>query len=133
VSDGYEASEEAKLAYALGARKAGLIILNNDYGIGLRDEFTKNFETIGGEVVAIEQFELEEQDFRTSLLKIKEADVDVLYIASNPAEFPSLMQQVRIILGDISTVSNFVVESDGYHEEKWNLFRLSISNELSVP
>ncbi|MFH1457266.1 MAG: ABC transporter substrate-binding protein [Patescibacteria group bacterium] len=70
----------------LKARRAGILFLNRDNGIGFKESFKSRFEELGGQTVIEESFELADNDFRTQLIKIKNADVDVLYFAGQSME-----------------------------------------------
>ncbi len=70
----------------LNAKKAGILFLNLDNGIGFKDSFKKRFIELGGEVIIEESFNLKETDFRTQLMKIKSANPDVLYFAGQKME-----------------------------------------------
>ncbi len=70
----------AEQALALSKRRAGLLYLNEDpYPILVATGFEQNFEN-KGEVVQTEVYSFGETDFRSRLLKIKNARIDVLVV-----------------------------------------------------
>lgn len=70
-------------AYAretLGKTRAAVISETTDYAQGLRRVFTEEFRRLGGTVAVDETYNKGQTDFRTQALKIKNADVDVVYL-----------------------------------------------------
>ena len=81
ISDLTEGSEMAKYASGkLHVKKAAILYINNDYGVGLRDVFRKNLVKLGGQVVASEGFAQAATDFRSQLAKIKALNPDAVYV-----------------------------------------------------
>jgi branched-chain amino acid transport system substrate-binding protein len=86
-SDALHGKEMADFAFnKLGKRKAGILYLNLDNGIGFEEAFKKRFTELGGEIVAEESYELSDPDFKTQLTKIKKSNPDVLYFAGQRVE-----------------------------------------------
>lgn len=67
-----------------GYKKIAIIYeIGSDFSIGVMDEFSKNVEASGGEIVASEAYNTGDVDYRAVLTKIKNAgDFDALYIAA---------------------------------------------------
>jgi branched-chain amino acid transport system substrate-binding protein len=106
-SDNYEGSLLAENAKNnLGVNKVAILYINNDYGVGLKDVFKAKFESFGGTVAVVESFDPNDKDFRTQLIKIKQAGADAIYVDSNPEEQPLVLNQIKqmgikkIILGN---------------------------------
>lgn len=79
--DDYEANLMAEYAYNnLSAKKAALVIVQDDYGQGLSDGFEERFKELGGKIVLNEKFPRPTADFRTILTKIEKERPDVVYI-----------------------------------------------------
>ena len=58
----------------LGFDKAAILYdVNDDYALGLKDNFVKVFESKGGTIVAEEGYTAGDTDFTAQLTKIKEA------------------------------------------------------------
>lgn len=66
-------------AKELGKKKAAILYVKTDYGVGIKDVFSKEFAALGGEIVAAEGYEQTSRDLRTSLTKIKAANPDIVY------------------------------------------------------
>lgn len=64
----------------LAAKRAAVISETSDYGQGLRGVFKKAFVGGGGTVAVDETYNKGVTDFRTQALKIKNANVDVVYV-----------------------------------------------------
>ena len=94
----------------LGAKTAGIIWQNQDvYSGGFVEEFSANFMTLGGSVVAKEVYEPGDTMFDAQLERIKAVTPDVLFLASFPPEVPLIMEQARA-MGITSTF----IGSDGW-------------------
>lgn len=83
VSDEYEGRAMANYVIdSLKYNKLGIVFINNDYGVGLKDNFKKEITTQNKKV----HFELgyapKTTDFKTIIQKLKEAKVDLLYIVA---------------------------------------------------
>lgn len=112
-SDALQGRLVAKWIKELGYTKAAVLFVNNDYGVGLKDGFTKNFEGLGGKVVLAEGFPQGSRDFRTQLTKIKDAQVDVIFAPAYPEESGQLLKQrkeLKVLVPLIGT--------DPYHDPK---------------
>ncbi len=89
-----DSSEMARISYNnLGFRNVDLIYINNDYGVGVKESFTDEFNKLGGNVVREESFFEKTTDFRTLLTKIKNDDVDLIVIASFAQELGIFLKQ----------------------------------------
>ncbi|MAH32934.1 hypothetical protein CL615_00935 [archaeon] len=82
ASDAFAGKVAAEVAANnLNAKTAGIISETTDYAQGLRKVFKEEFEKAGGKVVANEVFNPDDTDFRTQILKVKNAEPDVIYLA----------------------------------------------------
>ena len=96
----------------LGAKTAAMIWQNEDvYSIGFVEAFDANFQELGGSIVAKEMYEKGDTMFDMQLSVIKEANPDVLFLASFPPEVPLIMKQAR----EIGIESTFI-GSDGWDD-----------------
>ena len=77
------------------ATKAGVIVAKTTFTQSIADEFIMAFEKMGGKVVAIESLASETTDFRTSLIKIKSLDPDVIFISTQGNEGLNSLRQVE--------------------------------------
>jgi branched-chain amino acid transport system substrate-binding protein len=90
--------ELAKLVYETeGMETAAGIHVNSEYGIASMEVFQREYEKLGGEIVATESHPTGVVDMRTQLLKIKSADPEALVIFSNEGENAHIVAQAREI------------------------------------
>ncbi len=76
-SDIYEGKVLAHYAVSeLKLKSLAVLYINNDYGIGFKDEFEKTAKSLGSKIVAQEGFAQGATDFRTQLTKMKNASPD---------------------------------------------------------
>ena len=93
--DPFQGTVMANFAKEEGAQKAAVITqLGDDYSSGL-GAFFKNSFTSFGEVVAEEQFQTNQTDFKASLTNIKNANPDVIFAPSSIATAPLIIKQAR--------------------------------------
>ena len=82
MSDLFDGRAVAEFAFNnLGKKTAGIIYVNNDFGIGLKESFKSFFEEYGGKIVSDETFNSGDTDFRTQLTKTKKAAPEVVFLA----------------------------------------------------
>ncbi len=94
-SDAFQGVLDAKLAHKMGFRKAAILYVNSDYGVGLRNVFSRTFQELGGRIVAEEAFEAGKTDFRAQLAKIKAARPDVVFMPGNAKEMATILLQAK--------------------------------------
>ena len=81
-SDLQHGPELAHFAWqALGARRAGIIYNNNDYGRGVRGTFAAEFTRLGGAVVEADPYVAATPSLEPYLSRMRRAGIDVLLIA----------------------------------------------------
>lgn len=67
----------------------------SEYNKGIAEIFQKEFEAMGGKVVAFESYTKDDKDFSSQLTKIKSADPDLLFLPNYYNEVPLQVQQAR--------------------------------------
>lgn len=82
-------------ADTLDAKKAVVFNETSDYGRGLADAFTEEFEAKGGEVVDSIEYNAKDTDFSSHLTRIKSMDFDVIYIAGYYNEAGLIIKQAK--------------------------------------
>ena len=89
----------------LGARKAAIYYDNtNDYSKGLYRVFKEEFTKLGGTIVAEEGYVKEDQEFRPTLTKFRDAGVDVVYLPGYYQKAALIISQAREIGLDVPFV-----------------------------
>lgn len=95
-SDAYQAEVLARFALnELKGKKAAILYINTEYGIGFKDVFAKQFHDSGGSVVLSEGFAEGTTDFRSLLTKMKGVAPDVVFMPSHYKEAAQLLKQAR--------------------------------------
>lgn len=113
-SNSAEAISAAEYTYdVLMYKKAIVVYVNNEWGLGLQENFEKKFVEKGGMIVDREIYPYENTDFRSVVSKIKQIDADVIYLAGNQREMGLFMKQLREARKETPVVSNTsFLESD---------------------
>lgn len=83
------------IAETMKLKRVGIIFLNNDYGVGLRDAFQKDFQQKGGNMVAAEAMAIDESDARTQLGKIKSANPEGVFLATYARQMGIILKQAK--------------------------------------
>jgi branched-chain amino acid transport system substrate-binding protein len=82
-SDLSHGPELARFAWeSLGARRAGIVYLNNAYGRGIRKAFAGEFTRLGGVVVAADPYVPTTQSLEPYLARMRRAGIEVLLLAA---------------------------------------------------
>lgn len=91
-SDGYRGEKMGNYAKSLNFNTAGILYVNDEYGVGIKNIFSDSFKKEGGKIVIEEAFNSGNTDYHSQLTKIKEANPDVIIIAARK-EFPIILKQ----------------------------------------
>lgn len=79
----------------LKARRAMIVFQNNEYGVTLRDAFTKTFTAGGGQIIGQDGFDLGATDFRGALGKARAANPEVIFFPLHTQEATLFLRQAR--------------------------------------
>jgi branched-chain amino acid transport system substrate-binding protein len=95
-SDSEEGVFAAKAAYdKLGFKRMAILYVNNDYGIGLKNVFREKYSSLGGQIVAGENFERGGKDFKNILLKIRQVAPEAIYLVGYASETGVITKQLK--------------------------------------
>lgn len=95
-SDVLEANVLADFAFKkLNIKTVAVIHVNNDYGIGLKEEFRKTFIDLGGEILLSEGYSQDNKEFRPILTKVKAKKPQAIYLAGYHKEMAYATKQIR--------------------------------------
>lgn len=111
-SNNEEANSAANYAYNdLEYQKGAIVYVNNDWGLGLMNNFEEQFKSLGGQVIDKQIYSYGNTDFKTLILKLNK-DVDFIYLAGNQKEMGYFTKQLRERNINIPIISNtsFLVE-----------------------
>ncbi len=114
LTDTTQANNLAKYAYnTMGKKKAAVLYTANDFGMGLKNDFSAEFTKLGGTVnVAETYFEGQSKDFSPQLTKIKADNPDVLFVAGYYVETALIAQQARAMGLDVQIIGTEGISSD---------------------
>ena len=85
-------------AYAvkrLGLKHIAVLHLNTDWGRTSKDIFVKAAKDMGAEVVAVEGYLADEKDFRSTLVRVRDAKPDGLMLISYYSDAALIARQVK--------------------------------------
>ena len=94
-----QADEQPSLAKyvieGLGRKKLAVIHLNTDWGSASKDRFVKAAQAAGAEIVATEAFQPGEHDFRSTLVRVRDANPDAIVLEAYYADSAVILRQIR--------------------------------------
>ncbi|MBD9220181.1 MAG: ABC transporter substrate-binding protein [Clostridiales bacterium] len=94
--DPFQGTVMANYAIQNGYQKAAVITqLGDDYSSGLGSFFKSAFEKLDGTIVAEEQFQTNQSDFKAILTNIKSANPDIIFAPSSITTAPLIIKQAR--------------------------------------
>jgi branched-chain amino acid transport system substrate-binding protein len=95
--DDFQATAMADFAYTtLKSRKVAMLVNSGDpYSTALANFFRERFETLGGKIVAEENYLSKDTEFRPQLTKIKGSGADMIYIPGYYEEQGAIARQAR--------------------------------------
>ena len=80
----------------LGAKTAAVLYdIQNDYSVGLTDNFVERFTSLGGTIVSKESYSTNDKDFNAQLTKIKNTNPDVVYLPDYYGTVALIAKQLR--------------------------------------
>ncbi len=115
-----ESLVSARYANEIGKSKAFVLYVNSEFGEGLYDLFSKEFERLGGKVSSM-KYEEGIKDFKNIISKLNSLDFDILYLAGNQIEMGSYIKQFKqlnnkkntLIISNISFLEKSCLEVAG--------------------
>ncbi len=95
--DPFQGFAGAKFAIEdLKAKKAAVLYDQaSAYSVGLKDEFVKNFKTMGGEIVSDQAYTKGASDFNAQLTRIRETEPDLIYVPGYYSDVANIALQAR--------------------------------------
>ena len=96
ASDGLQGEVAGKyFAEVLGYKKLGVLYAVNDYSTGLAAGMKEAFEADGGKVTAEETCQVGDKDFRTQLTRLRDADIEAIYVPDYTVEIAQILLQAH--------------------------------------
>ena len=136
-----ETDEMASLVInKLGLKNMAVLYANTSYGVGTKDAVVRSFTQLGGKIVATESFEEDSADFRSQLLKLRQARPQATYFVANIKDSGRLLKQAQELGFKTQWVSYNAFESpeviniagqaaEGVIYTSSNLFDTSLASE----
>jgi len=81
----------------LGARRAGIIYVNNDYGRGVRGTFAAEFTRLGGTVVEADPYVATTPSLEPYLSRMRRGGVDILVLAAERPGAELALRELRAL------------------------------------
>jgi branched-chain amino acid transport system substrate-binding protein len=103
----------------LKAKKVGVLWVNNDFGKGGRDSFTKEMKARGIDVVADISTESGQVDFAADVVKAKGTAMDALFVYTNEEESARFLREAKKqglktpLIGETTLLGQKVIELAG--------------------
>ena len=97
VSQADEQPRLAKYAADLGFKKLAVLYLNTDWGRASQNLFSESAKSNGGEIVASEGYQPDEKDFRSTLVRVRDAKPDAIILISYYADGALISRQIRSV------------------------------------
>ena len=80
---------------SLGISRAGIIFGNHEFGVSVKDSFTKEFTSAGGRVVESQPYDQGAADLRTQLTKIASVKPDLLFVIGYQPDNINIIKQLH--------------------------------------
>ena len=86
TSDALQGGVAAKCALDHGMRRLAVVYANNDFGVGLYNEFARTFKALGGVIVASVPYQERQASYGSEITAALDAAADGLYLISTPLD-----------------------------------------------
>ena len=96
-----------------GIESVAVVYQTDFFGETYKNKFVKHFESLGGEVVLLEGYEVSEnKDYKTTLLKVKDKDIKaVVNFIAHPQNYEPLLRQAQEIGLELDFFSEYIVQN----------------------
>ena len=88
-----EAAVFSRMVKKIGIKNADFLVVNNDWGRGTADEFSKVLKDNGVSVGLVERMDQTAQDMSAQLVKIKASDADTLFVTTAVEQLSLVLKQ----------------------------------------
>jgi ABC-type branched-subunit amino acid transport system substrate-binding protein len=86
TSDALQGGVAAKCALDHGMRRLAVVYANNDFGVGLYNEFARMFKALGGVIVTSVPYQERQASYGSEITSALDAAADGLYLISTPLD-----------------------------------------------
>lgn len=103
------------LVAELGIKKAAILTFNDDYGLSYASAYESELKAAGVDVVSVENFGANTQDFAPFITKIKASGADTVFVAADTGPEAAVFKQMaQLGLVNINKVSAQVAVSQAF-------------------
>jgi branched-chain amino acid transport system substrate-binding protein len=92
IPNSYYSKAGAEKISRMGIEKVAVMYINNDAGLSWKNTFIESFN---GKITNIESYAPQEKDFKTSLLKIKESNPELVFLAGYYSDGALVLKQAK--------------------------------------
>ncbi len=104
-SDAFQGKVAAEYALnELAGERIAIMSCQGDWCVGVKNVFREHLISIGGNIVAEEDFAQGSVDLRSQLTKVKDADPDVVYVLSYTQSGVALLTQIKELGLDVKVL-----------------------------
>ncbi len=100
-----EAVVFGKIVDKVGIKKADFLVVNNDWGRGTADEFSRMLKEHGIKVGLVERMDQGAQDMNAQLAKIKASDSDTLIVTTAVEQLSLILKQAAALRLNVRIIS----------------------------
>jgi branched-chain amino acid transport system substrate-binding protein len=93
TSDALQGVAAAKYALDQGMKKLAIVYVNDDFGVNMKDEFTKAYKALGGTVVSETAYNAKQASYQPEVTKAMEGSPDALYLVATPVDGATIARQ----------------------------------------
>ena len=97
-----------------GINKCAILYFNNDYGVGLKDAFIKEFLKNGGQIILSEAFDDNNLDFKTIVTKLKNSNVNDVYFIGSPKQDAYFLKNMKEMNLKVNVFGNLGFEDNEF-------------------
>ncbi len=97
----------------IDAKKVGVLYASNDFGQAIYETFSQEFKKKGGYIIQADMYDFpNEKDFRTDLIKMRDANIEALVLFNYGDEGGLIAKQARELGLDVQIVGCDMLGSD---------------------
>ncbi len=96
-TSGMEADAFANRVKAFKIRKADFLVVNNDWGKGSADVFSKMLKEQGASIGVVETMDASAQDLNAQLSKLRSSDADTLFVTTAVEQLTLVLRQAQAL------------------------------------
>jgi branched-chain amino acid transport system substrate-binding protein len=103
---------------SLNIKKMGIFVWNEEWALEHRNGFVKSYEALGGNIVFDERFLISDNNFKTSILKLKESGAEGVFVVALNFQNADIVKQIRELDNDnkdkIKIFGQFEIEDPAF-------------------